>query len=80
MSSGVGPVIATLAPSHADRSRCLALHVLGTIRSALEGRDNVSPQDVRVYERHEITSTEPDRWMVAHRGWTVTDITRLPAS
>jgi hypothetical protein len=31
-------------------------------------------------ERHEITSAEPDRWLVAHRGWRVTDITRLPAS
>jgi hypothetical protein len=31
-------------------------------------------------ERHEITCAEPDRWLVAHRGWTVTDITRLPAS
>jgi hypothetical protein len=31
-------------------------------------------------ERHEITLVEPDRWLVAHRGWTVTDITRLPSS
>lgn len=31
-------------------------------------------------EQHEITFTEPDRWLVAHRGWTVTDITRLPSS
>jgi predicted lipid-binding transport protein (Tim44 family) len=29
-------------------------------------------------ERHEITFADSDRWMVAHRGWTVTDITRLP--
>jgi hypothetical protein len=31
-------------------------------------------------EQHEITFAEPDRWMVAHRGWTVTDMTRLPVS
>ena len=31
-------------------------------------------------EQHEITFAEPDRWMVAHRGWTVTDMTRLQAS
>lgn len=30
-------------------------------------------------ERHEITFDDPDRWMVAHRGWTVANITRLPA-
>jgi len=28
-------------------------------------------------ERHEITLIEPDRWLVAHRGWTVTNIARL---
>jgi hypothetical protein len=31
-------------------------------------------------EQHEITFDEPDRWLVAHRGWKVTSITRLPAS
>jgi hypothetical protein len=30
-------------------------------------------------EQHEITFDDPDRWMVAHRGWTVANITRLPA-
>jgi hypothetical protein len=30
--------------------------------------------------RHEITLDPAAQWMVAHRGWTVTDITRLPAS
>ena len=28
-------------------------------------------------ERHEITLVQADRWMVAHRGWTVTHIERL---
>src|SRR5215469_13074010 len=31
-------------------------------------------------ERHEITFDDPDRWMVAHRGWTVASITKLSAS
>jgi inner membrane protein import complex subunit Tim44-like protein len=31
-------------------------------------------------ERHEITNVAGDQWMVAHRGWIVTDIARLPAS
>jgi Tim44-like domain len=31
-------------------------------------------------ERHEITFVRTDQWMVAHRGWLVTEITRLPAS
>lgn len=31
-------------------------------------------------EQHEITFAEPDRWLVAHHGWTVTSIERLPAS
>jgi len=31
-------------------------------------------------ERHEITLAEPDRWLVAHRGWTVTSIERLPGA
>ena len=31
-------------------------------------------------ERHEITNIASDQWMVAHRGWLVTDIARLPAS
>ena len=31
-------------------------------------------------EQHEITFAEPDRWLVAHRGWTVTSIERLPGS
>jgi predicted lipid-binding transport protein (Tim44 family) len=30
--------------------------------------------------RHEITLDPAEQWMVAHRGWTVTQITRLPAS
>ncbi len=30
--------------------------------------------------RHEITLDPAGQWMVAHRGWTVTDITRLSAS
>ena len=30
-------------------------------------------------ERHEITAIRADQWLVAHRGWTVTEITRLPA-
>ena len=30
-------------------------------------------------ERHEITFDDPDRWMVAHRGWTVASITKLSA-
>ncbi len=30
--------------------------------------------------RHEITLDPAAQWLVAHRGWTVTDITRLPAS
>lgn len=30
--------------------------------------------------RHEITLDPAGQWIVAHRGWTVTDITRLPAS
>lgn len=30
--------------------------------------------------RHEITLDPADQWMVAHRGWTVTAITRLPTS
>jgi hypothetical protein len=31
-------------------------------------------------EQHEIAFAEPDQWMVAHCGWTVTEMTRLPAS
>jgi len=31
-------------------------------------------------EQHEITDVRTDQWMVAHRGWVVTDIARLPAS
>jgi Tim44-like domain len=31
-------------------------------------------------ERHEIALAEPDQWLVAHHGWTVTDISRLPGS
>jgi predicted lipid-binding transport protein (Tim44 family) len=31
-------------------------------------------------ERHEVTSVRADQWMVAHRGWTVTKIARLPGS
>jgi len=31
-------------------------------------------------ERHEITNVPSDQWMVAHRGWRVTDIARLPPS
>jgi predicted lipid-binding transport protein (Tim44 family) len=31
-------------------------------------------------ERHEIASARTDQWMVAHRGWVVTDIARLPAT
>jgi predicted lipid-binding transport protein (Tim44 family) len=31
-------------------------------------------------ERHEITFVDTDQWMVAHRGWVVTDIERLPAT
>lgn len=31
-------------------------------------------------EQHEITLVGPDRWLVAHCGWTVTDITRLSGS
>jgi hypothetical protein len=30
-------------------------------------------------ERHEITFAGTDQWMVAHRGWVVTEIERLPA-
>lgn len=31
-------------------------------------------------ERHEITDVRTDQWMVAHCGWVVTEVTRLPAS
>jgi predicted lipid-binding transport protein (Tim44 family) len=31
-------------------------------------------------ERHEIAFVDADQWLVAHRGWLVTAITRLPAS
>jgi hypothetical protein len=31
-------------------------------------------------ERHEITNVHTDQWMVAHRGWVVTDIARLSAN
>jgi hypothetical protein len=31
-------------------------------------------------ERHEITDARTDQWMVAHQGWVVTEIARLPAS
>jgi hypothetical protein len=31
-------------------------------------------------EQHEITNVRADQWMVAHCGWVVTDIARLPAS
>jgi hypothetical protein len=31
-------------------------------------------------ERHEITFDRTDQWLVAHRGWIVTEITRLPAT
>ena len=31
-------------------------------------------------ERHQITLVPADQWMVAHRGWVVTDIARLPAA
>ena len=31
-------------------------------------------------ERHEITFVDTDQWMVAHQGWVVTDIERLPAN
>jgi predicted lipid-binding transport protein (Tim44 family) len=31
-------------------------------------------------ERHEIAPARPDQWMVAHRGWVVTEIERLPAA
>ena len=31
-------------------------------------------------ERHQVTGVPADQWMFAHRGWVVTDITRLPAS
>ena len=30
-------------------------------------------------ERHQITFTRTGEWMVAHRGWVVTEIARLPA-
>lgn len=30
-------------------------------------------------ERHEIADAPADQWLVAHRGWVVTEITRLPA-
>jgi hypothetical protein len=30
-------------------------------------------------ERHEIAAARADQWMVAHRGWLVTEIARLPA-
>jgi predicted lipid-binding transport protein (Tim44 family) len=30
-------------------------------------------------EQHEITNVAADQWMVAHRGWIVTGIARLPA-
>ena len=29
-------------------------------------------------ERHEIADASTDQWLVAHRGWIVTEITRLP--
>ena len=31
-------------------------------------------------ERHQITNVRTEQWMVAHRGWVVTEIARLPAS
>jgi hypothetical protein len=31
-------------------------------------------------ERHEIADARPDQWLVAHRGWIVTEITRLNSS
>jgi predicted lipid-binding transport protein (Tim44 family) len=31
-------------------------------------------------ERHEISLTDTDAWLIAHRGWQVTLITRLPAT
>ena len=31
-------------------------------------------------EWHEITNVRADQWMVAHRGWVVTEIARLPAN
>ena len=31
-------------------------------------------------ERHEITNERTGQWLVAHRGWVVTEITRVPAS
>ena len=45
-------------------------------RFARDPRADTSVSD----ERHEITSVATDQWMVAHRGWVVTDIARLPAS
>lgn len=36
---------------------------------------NTSVSDMR----HQITSVRADQWMVAHRGWVVTEIARLPA-
>ncbi|MGO8957637.1 MAG: TIM44-like domain-containing protein [Streptosporangiaceae bacterium] len=30
--------------------------------------------------RHEITAVRTDQWLIAHRGWVVTEIARLPAS
>jgi predicted lipid-binding transport protein (Tim44 family) len=31
-------------------------------------------------ERHEISAARTDQWMVAHHGWVVTEIERLPAA
>ena len=31
-------------------------------------------------ERHEIAHARTDQWLVAHRGWVVTEIARLPAT
>ena len=45
-------------------------------RFTRDSQANTSASD----ERHEITDVASDQWMVAHRGWIVTDIARLPAS
>jgi len=45
-------------------------------RFAREPQADTSASD----ERHEITFDRTGQWMVAHRGWIVTQIERLPAS
>lgn len=59
----------------------------------LEGDDTERPWEERwrftrdpqvdtsvIDERHEISLIDADEWLVAHRGWQVTLITRLPAT